>query len=70
MNTDQIASLIRSALKIIGAALVAHGATKAAAIINSEDAIGLAIAIAGLAMSHFNHSSVPPNSQGNPPSTK
>lgn len=55
MNSDQINSLIRSILKIAGAALAAHGLTKAAAIVNAEDTIGVAMTIVALVMSHASH---------------
>jgi hypothetical protein len=55
MNTDQINSAVRSAFKIIGAILLAHGATKAAALVNSEDVIGLVLTVAGLIASHNWH---------------
>jgi hypothetical protein len=60
MNTDQLNSFIRSILKIAGAALLAHGATKAAAIVNSEDVIGVILTLAGLIASHNWHA-VPDN---------
>jgi len=53
MNQDQAISLAASILKIVGAALTAHGATKAAALINSEDVIGVITTVAGLVWSHF-----------------
>ena len=55
MHKDQLNSGVRSVLKIIGAALIAHGATVSASIVNSEDAIGVALLIAGLIWSHYNH---------------
>ena len=53
MNTDQFNSLIRSIIKIIGAALVAHGLTNAGSIVNSPDVIGVIMTIAGLVWSHY-----------------
>ena len=47
---------VRSLLKVAGAALMAHGATKSATIVNSEDAVGLALVVAGFAWSYFHHS--------------
>jgi hypothetical protein len=55
MNTDQINSLIRSALKIVGALLLAHGLTNTANIINSPDVLGLCLTLAGLLASHWQH---------------
>ena len=55
MNNDQLNSLIRSVLKIAGAIAVAHGATKAAAIINSEDVIGVIVILAGALQSYRFH---------------
>ena len=57
MNTDQIASLIRSGLKIGGALLVAHGLTAYADVLNMPDVFGLALALAGLIGSHYKHAS-------------
>jgi len=59
MNNDQIKSLVLSAVKVAGGILIAHGATKYAAIINSEDFAGVAIAIIGLVASHFQHADPP-----------
>lgn len=55
MNTDQTTSLIRGLCKAIGAALLAHGASKAASIVNGEDTIGLIVMIIGFVSSHFVH---------------
>ena len=59
MNTDQFNSLIRSIIKIIGAALVAHGLTNAGSIVNSPDVIGVIMTIAGLVWSHYSLSGIP-----------
>lgn len=70
MNQDQVNSLIRSFLKIAGAALTAHGLTTAASIINNQDFIGAVLIVAGLIWSHFNHTSGSSNSSsgaGGPP---
>ena len=56
MNLDQFNSLIRSLLKVAGAALAAHGLTAAASIVNSQDVIGFVLVLAGMAWSHFTHS--------------
>ncbi len=53
MNQDQFFSIVRSALKIAGSALAAHGLTKAASIVNGEDCVGLVLTIAGLLWSHY-----------------
>ena len=55
MTQDQVMSAVRSLVKIVGAALVAHGMTKSAAIVNGEDVIGVVLVIAGLLWSHYNH---------------
>lgn len=55
MNSDQLNSLIRSILKIAGAALAAHGLTKAASIVNAEDTIGVVLTIVGAVWSHYQH---------------
>lgn len=55
MNTDQTLSLVRSLMKLIGGALLTHGATKAAAIVNAEDCIGLVMTIIGFIASHITH---------------
>jgi hypothetical protein len=59
MNTDQLNSLIRSILKIIGAAFVAHGLTNAGSIVNSPDVIGVVLTLAGLIWSHYSASQPP-----------
>lgn len=66
MNLSQINSIVRTLLKIIGTALVTHGATNAGNIVNSEDIIGLVLTIVGLIWSHYAHTPEPvPSSQGN-----
>ena len=62
MNIDQVTSLVRSLMKIIGSALAAHGLTQAAGIVNGEDCIGVVLAIAGMVWSHWEHAadSAPP----------
>jgi hypothetical protein len=63
MNQDQFFSLVRSLLKVIGAALAAHGLAQTAGIVNSEDFIGLVLVVAGFAWSHLTHATTdaPPN---------
>lgn len=55
MNSSQFLSILRTALKVLGSALATHGAQKAAALINSEDVIGLVLLIGGVWWSHCNH---------------
>lgn len=49
--TPQVSNVLRILLKIIGTICAYHGATKAAAIVNSEDVLGLVMAIGGVAWS-------------------
>lgn len=44
----QTRSAIHSFLKILGTVLVMHGATNAAALVNTEDAMGLAMTLYGV----------------------
>ena len=55
MNKDQLNSLIRTLLKVIGSALTTHGLSNAASLVNSEDMIGLILLVAGLIWSHYHH---------------
>lgn len=55
MSISQLNSLIRSTLKIVGAALTAHGMTQAGSLINAEDVIGVVLTVAGLVWSHYHH---------------
>lgn len=61
--SPQTQALIRSILKIIGGALAAHGATRAAAAINASDSIelvfGLCSAIAGYLLSKQKAAQIP-----------
>ena len=57
MNTDQIASLVRSGMKIIAGLLAAHGLADAAGIVNTPDVISAVLLIVSLAWSHFTHAS-------------
>lgn len=59
MNQDQFLSLLRTVLKVSGSALAAHGATKAASIVNAEDVIGAVLLIGGALWSHFHHTESP-----------
>lgn len=56
MNTDQTTSMVRSVLKVAGGILLAHGASKAAAVVNGEDSVGLVVTIVGFVWSHFSNS--------------
>ncbi len=58
MNQEQLMSGVRSLLKVIGAALAAHGATQSATIVNGEDALGVALVLAGFVWSYFAHKKV------------
>jgi hypothetical protein len=60
MNQDQLTSIIRSILKIVGAILVARGLNVAANLVNTEDCVGLAVTLAGLALSHYSHKPISP----------
>lgn len=66
MNADQIGSLVRSVLKVLGTWLAAHGASKAGSAINAEDTIGVIMTLIGFIMSHSIHSDSPPATK--PPS--
>jgi len=60
VNQDQVASIVRSLLKTVGGALVAHGATKVGAFFNAEDSFGLVMTVIGFVLSHFTHKDSPP----------
>lgn len=55
MNQDQIMSGVRSLLKVIGAVLVARGATNAATIVNGEDVAGVSLVAVGMVWSWWQH---------------
>lgn len=55
MNQDQFLSGVRTVLKLLGAALATHGATKAAGIVNGEDVTGLVLVVAGAVWSWYFH---------------
>jgi hypothetical protein len=55
MNQDQINSLVRTALKIIGALLIKHGLSDYAAILNTPDVCGAVALMIGLYLSHQHH---------------
>lgn len=55
MNKDQLMSLIRTILKVVGSALATHGATTAANLVNAEDTAGLVMTIIGFVWSHWTH---------------
>jgi hypothetical protein len=67
MNSDQLNSLVRTALKIAGALCLQHGLTGAADLLNSPDIIGAVLLIAGLVWSHYSHAA--PKSTSGPSST-
>ena len=62
MNLDQLNSLIRTVLKVIGSALMTHGLTNYATFINSPDVIGLVLLVGGMIWSHYTHASSPTSS--------
>ena len=55
MNQDQINSLIRSALKVVGGVLAARGLMASSNLVNTEDMAGLLIGLIGLWESHQFH---------------
>jgi hypothetical protein len=55
MNQDQIDSIVRTALKIIGALLLKHGLSDTAAIVNTPDVCGAVALLIGLWLSHQHH---------------
>jgi hypothetical protein len=59
MNSDQLNSLVRTGLKMLGALLVAHGWTATAGVLNADSIAGALIALLGLALSHFAHKADP-----------
>lgn len=46
---------VRSLLKVIGAVLVARGATNAATIVNGEDVAGVSLVAVGMVWSWWQH---------------
>ena len=57
MNSDQIASLVRSGLKIIAGLLAAHGMQDTAGLLNTPDVTAAVLLVVSLAWSHFTHTS-------------
>lgn len=55
MNLDQLLSLVRTLLKIIGGILAAHGLSAEAGLLNSADVIGAVLLIVSVLWSHFAH---------------
>ncbi len=56
-NANQTESLVRTVLKIVGAALIAHGYTTSAALINAPEALGIVLAAIGVIGSLIHHAS-------------
>lgn len=54
--SPQTTSNIRTVIKIVGTILATHGATKAAALVNSEDSIGLIMTACAWVWSHYSNS--------------
>jgi hypothetical protein len=59
MNSDQLNSLIRTVLKIIGGIFLQHGLADYANLVNSADVIGLVTLLAGIYLSHRAHATAP-----------
>lgn len=53
MSKDQLLSVVRTALKVAGGALIAHGYTETGNILNTEDVIGAVLIISGAIWSHY-----------------
>ena len=64
MNSDQLASVIRSLLKVVAGLLAAHGLQDTATLLNTPDVISAALLITSLAWSHLSHSA---KDSANPP---
>jgi hypothetical protein len=64
MNQDQINSLTRTGLKIIGGILAAHGGQQMATLINTPDVVqfvsGLVVTGIAIYASHTTHAPTPP----------
>lgn len=63
MNANQLDSIVRSVLKIIGAFLMANGLSSEAAWLNTPDVIGAFIVLAGLVLSWRHHGNANPPGQ-------
>ena len=59
MNTEQIASIVRTGLKLVAGILAAHGLADTASIVNTPDAVSLVLLIISASWSHFSHASPP-----------
>ncbi len=57
MNQDQIESLVRTSLKIVGSVLLTHGLTDQANLINSPDVCGAIVLLVSMWQSHKFHES-------------
>jgi hypothetical protein len=68
MNQDQLDSLVRTALKMIGGILIAHGAQQAATAINTPDAVEFVAGLVAAGISVYaSHKSNAPASNPTPP---
>jgi len=61
MNSNQVASIVNSLLKILGAFLTTHGYTAASSLLGlpavGQEITGIVVVIIGLILSHVQHSS-------------
>jgi hypothetical protein len=62
MNKQQVDSLIRSSLKIVGGLLAAHGYAKYASMVNCEDMAAILMALVGIFLS-WQHHAIPSQAQ-------
>ena len=67
MNSDQIKSIVRGVLKVLGGVLIAHGMSKTAGFLNADDTIGIIVALVGFIWSHASHKSNEGTGQSGPP---
>ncbi|MDD5139385.1 MAG: hypothetical protein PHY43_03875 [Verrucomicrobiales bacterium] len=64
MNLDQIASLVRTCMKILAGIFAAHGLTDTASIVNAPDVISAVLLIVSIIWSHYAHKSPDASSGG------